>query len=168
MKPSEGYKLKENLSAKVIWQGDAIQCTKSARTRNCKLCMTERKANYASMSDDKHKVINENDDINAACKCSTRYLLHWRRAWRRKKSPLKERRGRIAEVVAVVTSKGESHHKPARTAAPLHHRIHLIDNNVPGLPYRSPFVNPRQVVDVSRQIPVRGKFSLTLHWFLPI
>ena len=66
-------KLKEAISVEVIWQGDAIKCTKSARTRDCRLCMMERKQIMQAMCDDKYKVINENDDIYASCKCSTRF-----------------------------------------------------------------------------------------------
>eukprot|EP00984_Skeletonema_dohrnii_P021597 scaffold10835_cov137-Skeletonema_dohrnii-CCMP3373.AAC.2 len=66
-------KLKQVVSVEVIWQGEPIQCTKSARTRACKICMVERKQIMKALRDDKHKVINENDDIYAACKCSTRF-----------------------------------------------------------------------------------------------
>ena len=63
-------KLKQNVSVEVIWQGDSIKCTKSARTRDCRICMVERKQIMQALRDDKHKVINENDDIYAACKCT--------------------------------------------------------------------------------------------------
>ncbi len=35
--------LKHDVSVELIWQRDPIKCTKSARTRDCRLCMVERK-----------------------------------------------------------------------------------------------------------------------------
>ena len=50
-------KLKQDISVAVIWQGDSVKCTKSARTRDCRLCMVERKQIMQALRDDKHKVI---------------------------------------------------------------------------------------------------------------
>ncbi len=89
-------KLKQDVSIEVIWQGDPIKCMKSARTRDCRICMVERKQIMQPLRDDKHNIINENDNIYAAsvCKCSSgfhklanihsfalRTLLERKQAW---------------------------------------------------------------------------------------
>eukprot|EP00984_Skeletonema_dohrnii_P010737 scaffold4213_cov78-Skeletonema_dohrnii-CCMP3373.AAC.1 len=128
-------KLKQVVSVEVIWQGKPIQCTKSARTRACKICMVERKQIMKALRDDKHKVINENDDIYAACKCSTRFH-------------------KFAHIDSK-SKKACGHRKPAPPAGQENHQqttpelvrllespTRLIDTNVPGLPYRSPCEHP--------------------------
>ena len=129
-------KLKQLVSVEVIWQGEAIQCTKSARTRDCKICMRERKQIMQAQRDDKHKVINENDDIYAACKCSTRFHKydHINAVALRKRLTQKK-----------VTPQKKS--KKAQPTTPesvglLESPLHLTDTNIPGLSYRSPCRNP--------------------------
>ena len=149
-------KLKEAISVEVIWQGDAIKCTKSARTRECKLCMKERMQIMQAMRDDKHKIINENDDIYAPCKCSTRFheftnihsLALKTRLTQKEVTP--KRKGRdISRNGSSSKKKCKRHVSPTspntnvcpitpESASP----IPLIDTNVPGLPYRSPCANP--------------------------
>lgn len=151
-------KLKEAISVKVIWQGDAIKCTKSARTRNCKLCMMERKQIMKAIRDDKHKVINENDDIYASCKCSTRFheftnihsLALKTRLTQKKVTP--KRKGRsTSRISSSSSSKRKCTRRVSPTSPSTNNRqttpesvspIPLIDTNVPWEPYRSPSANP--------------------------
>ncbi len=50
-------------------------CVSVVGPQIAKICMVEKKQIMKALRDDKHKVINvnENDDIYAACKCSTRF-----------------------------------------------------------------------------------------------
>lgn len=66
-------KMKEISAPRILWQGDPIQCMKSACTANCKLCMVERIEILHRMRTDKSKVINDNSDIFAPCKCKSKF-----------------------------------------------------------------------------------------------
>ena len=56
-------KLKTIVESKILWQGDAIRCTKSSRTLQCKICMVERKEILSRFDTNRHKIINDNSDI---------------------------------------------------------------------------------------------------------
>ena len=64
-------KLKGILDVNILWQGERIQCMKTARTRDCRICMKERMTIMQSLRDDKYKVINDNSDIYSSCKCQS-------------------------------------------------------------------------------------------------
>ena len=101
------------------------------------------------MRDDKHKVINENDDIYAPCKCSTRFheftIIHSlalkTRLTQKKVTPKRKRRN---------TGRNSGRKKYRRHVSPTSPNTDIcpttpesaspipIDTNVPGLPYRSP------------------------------
>ena len=66
-------RLKPLIQPSIIWQGDRIQCMKSSRTRECTICMVERKQIISSLRKDKYKVINDNSDIYSPCKCSSKF-----------------------------------------------------------------------------------------------
>ena len=135
-------KIKQDVSVEVIWQGDSIKCTKSARTRDCRICMVERKQIMQALRDDKHKVINENDDIYAACKCSSRFHkftdIHSfalrTRLTQKKVTPNRKKRN----------SRGTGKKSSSESESPICSPITpvLIDTNVPGFPYREPCTNP--------------------------
>ena len=57
----------------IIWQGDGIRCMKSARTLQCKICMTERKEILSRFRTDRSKNMNDNSDIYSSCKCDGRF-----------------------------------------------------------------------------------------------
>jgi len=57
----------------IIWQGDRIQCMKSSRTAQCKICMTERIEILHRMRTNRNMIINDNSDIFAPCKCGSRF-----------------------------------------------------------------------------------------------
>ena len=61
-------KLKEIMEPSILWKGDRIQCMKSAKTMNCKICMVERTEILHRMRTDKANIMNDNSDIFAACK----------------------------------------------------------------------------------------------------
>ena len=143
----------KNTKAKVevIWQGDAIKCTKLACTRGCKLCMKERMQIMQAMRDDKHKIINENDDIYAPCKCSTRFheftnihsLALKTRLTQKEVTP--KRKGRDTSRNSSSSKKKCRRHvsptSPNTNVCPITPESASpipIDTNVPGLPYRSP------------------------------
>ena len=44
---------------------------KTARTRDCRICMKERITIMQALRDDKYKVINDNSDIYSSCKCQS-------------------------------------------------------------------------------------------------
>ena len=46
-------KLKGILDVNILWQGERIQCMKTARTRDCRICMKERMTIMQSLRDDK-------------------------------------------------------------------------------------------------------------------
>ena len=48
-------------------------CMKTARTLQCKICMTERKEILHRFRSDKSKVMNDNSDIYSSCKCKGRF-----------------------------------------------------------------------------------------------
>jgi len=144
-------KLKQVVSVEVIWQGEPIQCTKSARTRACKICMVERKQIMKALRDDKHKVINENDDIYAACKCSTRFhkFAHIdsdalrTRLTQKKVTPKRKSKKACGHRKPVPPTGQENRQQTTpELVRLLESPNRLIDTNVPGLPYRSPCEHP--------------------------
>jgi hypothetical protein len=66
-------KLKTIVTPTIIWQGDSIRCAKTARTLQCKICMTERKEILHRFCTDKSKIMNDNSDIYSSCKCKGRF-----------------------------------------------------------------------------------------------
>jgi hypothetical protein len=62
-------KLKTIVTPTIIWQDDGIRCAKTARTLQCKICMTERKEILHRFCTDKSKIMNDNSDIYSSCKC---------------------------------------------------------------------------------------------------
>jgi hypothetical protein len=66
-------KLKQIVSPSILWQGDQICCMKTARTLQCKICMTERKEILHRFRSDKTKIMNDNSDIYSSCKCKGRF-----------------------------------------------------------------------------------------------
>jgi len=66
-------KMKEIMTPTILWQGDRIQCMKSSRTAQCKICMTERIEILHRMRTDRSKIMNDNSDIYASCKCASRF-----------------------------------------------------------------------------------------------
>ena len=90
-------KLKEIVNPRIIWKGDRIQCMKSVRTMQCKICMIERREILHRFKTDRKKVINDNSEIFGACKCWGRFHKFTRRQnknttlrkrFTQKKSPL--------------------------------------------------------------------------------
>ena len=150
-------KLKENISVEVIWQGDSIQCTKSARTRDCKLCMTERKQIMQALRDDRHKVINRNDDIYAPCKCSTRFHKFTNihsfalrtRLTQKKVTPKRKKRKNSRNSSSGKRGRRVSFRSPTSNHSPTTpisvSPMPLIDTNVPGFTPRSPSTNPLNI-----------------------
>jgi hypothetical protein len=65
-------KMKEICKTTILWQGDRIQCMKSSRTPQCTICMVERTEILSRMRTNRSKVINDNSDIYASCKCRSR------------------------------------------------------------------------------------------------
>ena len=70
--------MKENLKTKIIWQGDPIQCMKTSRTMQCKLCMKERREILARFDKDRNSIINDNSDIFSSCKCKSSFHKFFR------------------------------------------------------------------------------------------
>ena len=66
-------KMKRIMTPTILWQGDRIQCMKSSRTAQCKICMTERIEILHRMRTDRSKIMNDNSDIYASCKCASRF-----------------------------------------------------------------------------------------------
>ena len=66
-------KIKTIMKPSIIWQGDRIQCMKSARTMRCKICMIERLEILHQIKENKALVINNNSDIFSSCKCGARF-----------------------------------------------------------------------------------------------
>ena len=152
--------MKEIMKPKFIWKGERIQCLKSARTANCKICMVERKEILHRFRTDRKKIINDNSDIYSSCKCGTRFhkfarnlkieTLRTRRAQKKvtstRNSKQKRRTTRFSfdlestdicqpcnDEPSVVTPEPAS---PPATPV-------FYDTNIPGiLPYRSPTTNP--------------------------
>ena len=65
-------RMKEICRTTILWQGDRIQCMKSSRTPQCTICMVERTEILGRMRTNRSKVINDNSDIYASCKCRSR------------------------------------------------------------------------------------------------
>ena len=150
-------KMKEIMTPTILWQGDGIRCMKSSRTLQCKICMVERKEILSRFRSDKSKIINDNSDIYSSCKCGSKFHKFVRtipttlkKRLTQKKSPSKNspkkkssRRNatprtpkpRNLNLRATPSPEPEIPWSPA-TPAP------LIDTNIPGLPYRSPTINP--------------------------
>ena len=66
-------KMKKIMRPRILWQGDRIQCMKSAKTASCKICMVERKEILHRFRNEKSKIMNDNSDIYASCTCGTRF-----------------------------------------------------------------------------------------------
>ena len=56
-------KLKKIVEVSIIWTGDRLRCMKSARTLDCRICMTNREEVLARMRENPDKVINERSEI---------------------------------------------------------------------------------------------------------
>ena len=57
----------------IIWQGDGIRCMESTRTRQCKVCMVERKEILAQFRTNRKQIMNNNSDTYSSYKCGTKF-----------------------------------------------------------------------------------------------
>ena len=57
----------------IIWQGDRIQCMKTARTMQCKICMVERLEILKRFQNSRRTLINDNSDIFSSWKCRAKF-----------------------------------------------------------------------------------------------
>jgi hypothetical protein len=150
-------KLKQIVSPTIIWQGDTIRCMKTARTLQCKICMTERKEILHRFRSDKTKIMNDNSDIYSSCKCKGRFHKFGRKLrieTLRTRSPQKKvsstqtskpNRSRISFNLAsprFCQPTNEEAPVTPEPASPQETPVFLIDTNVPGLPWRPPSANP--------------------------
>jgi hypothetical protein len=138
------------------YQGERLNCMKSAKTMNCKMCMVERKEILQWMKTNKHKLINDNSDIYAQCSCKKcrfhkfSVLIQLRRGhvWCRKKSPPQDTpnsqeyaRYSLLNYAPLVTQRRQ-------LRCPL--RTPFLWNNVPGLPPRSPTAIPMPNLELAQ------------------
>ena len=70
--------IKENVKTKILWKGDPIQCMKTSRKMQCKLCMKERRIILARFDQDRNSIINDNSDIFSSCKCKSSFHKFFR------------------------------------------------------------------------------------------
>ncbi len=70
--------MKQIMTPTVLWQGDRIQCMKTSRTLQCKICMMERKEILHRFRTDRYKIINDNSDIFSSCKCGSAFHKFFR------------------------------------------------------------------------------------------
>jgi len=141
----------------VLWQGEGIRCMKAAHTLQCKICMVERKEILSRFRSDKSKIINDNSDIYSSYKCGSKShkfartittTLKTRLTQKESPSNSSSKTKRSRRIATPRTPKPKALTKratpspeqetPWSSATP----AQLIDTNVPGLPYRSPNVNP--------------------------
>ena len=151
-------KLKTIVTPTIIWQGDSIRCAKTARTLQCKICMTERKEILCRFpTGDKSKIMNDNSDIYSSCKCKGRFHRFGRKLHietLRTRSPQKKvnstrsskpRRARFSFNLSsprYCQPTNEEAPVTPEPASPQETPVFLIDTNVPGLPWRPPSANP--------------------------
>ena len=157
-------RLKEIVEPSIIWKGDRIRCMKSSRTLQCSICMMERKEILHRLKEDKSKVINDNSDIYSSCKCGSRFhkftsrtitptqttrstqkkVPSARKSKQKRNNRRKSRRMSITPInltsptpFTTPSSRAVTPDSTFQTTTP-----RLIDTNVPGLPFRSPSINP--------------------------
>jgi hypothetical protein len=143
-------KLKTIVTPTIIWQGDSIRCAKTARTLQCKICMTERKEILHRFRTDKSKIMNDNSDIYSSCKCKGRFHRFGRKLHietLRMHSPQKKvnstrsskpRRARFSFNLSSPRYCQPTNEEAPVTPEPL---VFLINTYVPGLPWRPPLAN---------------------------
>ena len=150
--------LKKIVTPKVIWQGDCIRCTKSARTLQCKICMVERKEILKRMRTNKQTLINDNSDIYSSCKCEGRFhkftrkleietlrtRLSQKKVSSTRTSKQKRKRFSFNSITSSPTICSPCNEEAPITPEPasLQTPVFLIDTNIPGLPWRPPTANP--------------------------
>ena len=153
-------RLKEIVKPTIIYSGDRIRCMKSSRTLQCQICMMERKEILHRLREDKSKVINDNSDIYSSCKCGSRFhkftdtrtitsTLRTRMTQKKVPSARKSkqiRHRRKSRQITPITPSAQVSTPSSRVITPESAypttTPRLIDTNVPGLPYRSPSLNP--------------------------
>jgi hypothetical protein len=130
---------------------------KSARTLQCKICMTKRKEILHRFRTDKSKIMNDNSDIYSSCKCKGRFHKFGRylhidtlrtRTPQKKVSSTRASKPKRNRFSFNLSSPRFCH--PASEEAPVtpepaspqEPSVFLIDTNVPGLPWRAPSANP--------------------------
>ena len=64
-------RIRELIEVNIVWQGNRIQCMKTACTLVCKLCMAERLEIYSRWQKDKQKLLNDRSKIFGSCTCKT-------------------------------------------------------------------------------------------------
>ena len=65
--------MKKIMDPSIIWKCDGIQCMKSSRTMQCKICMVERMKILERFQNDRKMLINDNSDIYSSCKCKEKF-----------------------------------------------------------------------------------------------
>ena len=151
-------RMKEIMEPRILWQGDRIQCMKSSRTMQCKLCMVERTEILHRFRTDKSKIMNDNSDIFASCKCNSRFhkfarventTLRTRMTQKKVTSTRqsKQRRSRFSFNLNSPSLRSTNRSPPEtpitpEPASPPVTPVFLLDTNIPGLPYRTPTANP--------------------------
>ena len=171
-------KMKKIMEPSIIWQGDRIQCMKTARTMQCKICMVERLEILERFQNNRKMLINDNSDIFSSCKCRAKFhkftpkvtieALKTRATQKKVKAKRlskqrrlkKKKRSSISSCSCCVSNQtlltpschskvctpsfgSASTSSSEETASPnLVTPLFLFDTNVPGLPYRSPTLNP--------------------------
>ena len=173
--------MKKIMDPSIIWKGDRIQCMKSSRTMQCKICMVERMEILERFQNDRKMLINDNSDIYSSCKCRAKFhkftpkvtieALKTRETQKKvkasrmskQKRKKKKKRSSIDSCSCCVSNqtlltpscqselctpsfRSASSSSSEETASPnLVTPVFLFDTNVPGLPYRSPTVNPTRL-----------------------
>ena len=145
-------KLKEIMVPSILWQGDRIQCMKSAKTWNCKICMVERMEILHRMRTDKDKIMNDNSDIFAACKCGARFhkftnridlpTLRTRLTQKKVSSTRHSKQRRLSSRFSFNLNSTRASRRTSNPPvtpeqeSPPETPVLLLDTNIPGLPRR--------------------------------
>lgn len=145
-------RLKPIIKPEIVWQGDRIQCMKSSRTRECTICMVERKQIINSLRKNKYKVINDNSDIYSPCKCSSKFhkfkhdstMALRTRLTQNEVTPNKRSKKKNRKHSKLATPNASSSKPVTPESGELFPESppELIDTNVPWAPYRTPCANP--------------------------
>ena len=150
-------KMKKTMRTTIVWQGDRIKMMKSSRTPQCKLCMMERKEILCRMRADPSKIINDNSDICASCKCRSRFhkfnriepTLRKRMTQKKVSSNRKSKQNRRKRVSNISSLK---YCQPVTPSTPVTPEAETppptplpVDTNIPGLPYESPTLHPTRL-----------------------
>ena len=144
----------------IVWKGDRIQCMKSSRTPQCKTCMVERKEILSRMRASPSKIINDNSDIYASCKCRSRFhkfsriesTLRTRMTQKKVSSNRQSKQKRSRTRVSInsllcqpVTPSTPNTPTTPEPETPPPTPTILFDPNIPGLPYEEPTLYPSRL-----------------------